>query len=94
MVSGFLFDKNSSKLFDDENREHSQTKKKIMNREKNNKNLYKLIKVFCPNYHRQNAESIFQRISVEFSEEKKKTTPTKKSCIVNIYDTSEFFSSI
>lgn len=82
MVSGFFFDKNSSKLFDDENREHSQTKKKIMNREKNNKNLYKLIKVFCPNYHRhhrQNAESIFQRISVEFNEkEKKKKTNQKK----------------
>lgn len=79
MVSGFLFDKNSSKLSDDENREHSQTKKKIMNREKNNKNLYKLIKVFCPNYHRQNAESIFQRISVEFNEkEKKKKTNQKK----------------
>lgn len=54
-------------------------RKKIMNREKNNKNLYKLIKVFCPNYHRQNAESIFQRISVEFNEkEKKKKTNQKK----------------
>lgn len=80
MVSGFLFDKNSSKLFDDENREHSQTKKKIMNREKNNKNLYKLIKVFCPNYHRQNAESIFQRISVEFSEKENNNKKKKVYC--------------
>lgn len=80
MVSGFLFDKNSSKLFDDENREHSQTKKKIMNREKNNKNLYKLIKVFCPNYHRQNAESIFQRISVEFSKKEKNKKKKKVYC--------------
>lgn len=57
-------------------------RKKIMNREKNNKNLYKLIKVFCPNYHRQNAESIFQRISVEFSEEEEKKKNNNKKGVL------------
>lgn len=69
---GSCLTKIASKIFDGENREHSQTERKIMIRDKIiKKKPYKLIKVLYPNYHRQNTESIFQRISVEFSGKKK-----------------------